>query len=183
MAAASDGRASAARSAVRSMLRYGGGEGPCGEERVDGMLVDLLLDAARPRGTESTRAAMERRVDLLSATVGVAGPDRGHVKEQRDAAVRELAEHLQATASPSDVIELFLRDLMRTGVSARYDQTVQAAYLHRAAAREEAGDIGGAQRDRVCAERIGAGLPDQGLLFGPARGRRRHHDSGQGALF
>ncbi|GEC03693.1 hypothetical protein SSP24_13480 [Streptomyces spinoverrucosus] len=183
--AASDGRTATARSAVRSMIYYDGGEGPYGKESVDNMLVDLLIDAARTAEAESTRAGMERRVDLLSTAAGIAGPDRGHVREERDAAVLDLAEHLESTASPSDVIELFLQDRMRTGVSARFDQTVEAAYLRRAEAREEQGDLGGAQHDRACAERIGAGLPAQRLLFGPVPRSRRHprHDSGQGALF
>ncbi|WP_326791596.1 hypothetical protein OHA79_02850 [Streptomyces sp. NBC_00841] len=182
VAAASGGRTAAARSAVRNMMRYGDGKGLFGEDSVDSVLVDLLREATRSARAESTRAGMERRVDLLSATVGIVGLARG-IREERDAAVLGLAEHLEATASPSDVIELFLRDLMRTGVSARFDQTVKTAYLRRAATREAEGDFGGAQRDRACAERIGAGLPDQGLLFGPAPRRRNHHDSGQEALF
>ncbi|MGW1092538.1 hypothetical protein ACWD4L_41510 [Streptomyces sp. NPDC002596] len=182
VAAASGGRTAAARSAVRSMMRYGDGKGLFGEDSVDSVLVDLLREATRSARAESTRAGMERRVDLLSATVGIVGRARG-IREECDAAVLGLAEHLEATASPSDVIVLFLRDLMRTGVSARFDQTVKTAYLRRAATREAEGDFGGAQRDRACAERIGAELPDQGLLFGPAPRRRNHHDSGQEALF
>ncbi|WP_369029460.1 hypothetical protein [Streptomyces adonidis] len=183
VAAASGGRTAAARSTVRSLLRYDGGEGPHGEELVDSVLVGLLTDAARFSGSENTRAGRERRVELLSTAAEIEGPARGHVRANRDAAVLELAEHLEVTASPSDVIELFLRDLMRIGVSARFDRTVETAYLRRARTREEEGDSGGAQRDRAYAERISAGLPDQGLLFGPSPGRRRDHDSGQGALF
>ncbi|WP_175647631.1 hypothetical protein [Streptomyces cyaneochromogenes] len=183
--AASDGRTATARSAVRDVIHYDGGEGPCEEERIDNVLVDLLIDAARVTEAESARAGMERRVDLLSTAADIAGPTRGDVREERDAAVLDLAEHLEATASPSDVIGLFLRDLMRTGVSARFDRTVKAAYLRRAETRAEEGDFGGAQHDRACAERIGTGLPDQGLLFGTVPRSRRHprHDSGQGALF
>ncbi|WP_329133515.1 hypothetical protein OG552_16165 [Streptomyces sp. NBC_01476] len=183
VAAASGGRTAEARSAVRSMLRYSGGESPYREELLDSVLVDLLINAARLPAAEGTRAGRERRVDLLSTAVDIAGPARSLVREECEAAVLDLAEHLEATASPSDVIELFLRDRMQTGVSARFDQTVGTAYLRRAEAREEGGDFGGAQHDRACADRIRAGLPHQGLLFGPAPGGRRHIDSGQGALF
>ncbi|WP_189260506.1 hypothetical protein [Streptomyces fuscichromogenes] len=181
--AASRGDAAAARSAVRGMIRHVGGVGPYGKERVDDILVDLLVDAARSAGAAGTRAGMERRVDLLGAAVDFAGPTRGHVREKHDEAVLHLAEHLEAMASPSDVIELFLRDRMRTGVSARFDQTVQTAYLRRAKAREADGDLGRAQRDRASAARIGAGLPDQGLLFGPVPRPRRDDDCGQETLF
>ncbi|MFD1832549.1 hypothetical protein ACFSJS_23305 [Streptomyces desertarenae] len=189
VAAASGGRTAAARSAVRDMIRYSDLDEDLyweeeEEELVDSVLVDLLLDAARLAGAESTRAGLERRVDLLSAAAGVADPAPGHVREEHEAAVLDLAEHLEAKAPPSDVIELFLRDLIRTGVSARFDRTVETAYLRRAAMRERKGDHGGAQRDRAHAQRIGAGLPDQGLLFGPSpRSRHLHHDSGQEALF
>ncbi|MFE2558359.1 hypothetical protein ACFXGT_20505 [Streptomyces sp. NPDC059352] len=181
--AASDGRISAARSAVHKMIRYSGDEDPQGVELVDSVLVDLLIEAARVPGSEGTRAGMERRVDLLSAAVGIAGPAGDHAGEERDAAVLDLAEHLEATGTPSDVIELFLRDRIRIGANARFDQTVVTAYLRRALAREEEGDAGGARRDRACAERIGAGLPDQGLLFGPAPRGLHLDDSGQGTLF
>ncbi|WP_225080709.1 hypothetical protein [Streptomyces sp. CoT10] len=185
VAAASGRHLAAARSAVRRVIQYDGGEGPYEEELVSSVLVDLLVDQAWFSGAESTRAGWERRVDLLSTAVGIAGPARDDVREEYEAAVLDLAEYLEATASPSDVIELFLRDLIRTGVSARFDQTVKAAYLRRAQTREEEGDLGGAQRDRACAQQIGAELPDQGLLFGPApRIRRRHpHDFGQETLF
>ncbi|WP_327738015.1 hypothetical protein OG749_33795 [Streptomyces nojiriensis] len=133
-------------------------------------------------GVDATRAGLEGRVGLLSAAVGIAGPDDDHAREEHAAAVLALAEHLEATASPSDVIELFLRDLLRIGVSARFDQTVKAAFVRRAESREAEGDIGGARHDRECAARIGAGLPDQGLLFGPSTGFSQD-DSGQGALF
>jgi hypothetical protein len=187
--AASGGRTAAARSAVRGMIRYGGFDEDLyrdeEEELVDSLLVDLLLDAARSAGAGSTRTGLERRVDLLSAAVRIAGPAFDHVREERDAAVLDLAEHLEAKAPPSDVIELFLRDLIRAGVSARFDQVVEAAYLRRSAMREKKGDLGGAQRDRAYAKQIGAGLPDQGLLFGPSPYslRRRPHDAGQEALF
>ncbi|MFF8778500.1 hypothetical protein ACF07W_14670 [Streptomyces sp. NPDC015140] len=139
---------------------------------------------------DDTRTTLERRVELLSMAVDMADPARNsQVREQLDTAVLLLAEHLEATASPSDVIDLFLRDLLRTGVSARFDQTVESAYVNRARERERAGDPGGARRDRACAVRIGAGLPAQGLLFGPSPGphargpRRGRDDTGQEALF
>lgn len=139
---------------------------------------------------DDTRTTLERRVELLSMAVDIADPARNsQVREQLDTAVLLLAEHLEATASPSDVVDLFLRDLLRTGVSARFDQTVESAYLNRAREREQAGDPGGARRDRACAARIGAGLPAQGLLFGPSPGlhaRGPEHgrdDTGQEALF
>ncbi|MGW0284054.1 hypothetical protein ACWDXT_13175 [Streptomyces sp. NPDC003236] len=146
-----------------------------------------LAMAATP-APDDTRSTLERRVELLRLAVDIADPARNsRVREQLDTAVLLLAEYLEVTASPSDVIDLFLRDLLRTGVSARFDQTVESAYLNRARERERAGDPGGARRDRACAERIGAGLPAQGLLFGPspgphARGRGRD-DTGQEALF
>ncbi|WP_306930934.1 hypothetical protein [Streptomyces luteogriseus] len=185
VAAASDGRTAAARSAVRDMLRYGGDGDPYeyDEEDIDDELVALLFHAALFAEAENPRTGLERRVDLLSTAVGVAGPAHGPVREELDRAVLDLAEHLEATASPSDVIRLFLRDLLRIGVSARFDRTVETAYLRRAEIREEKGDFGGARHDRACAARIGAGLPDQGLLFGPAPGSDSHDDSGQGALF
>ncbi|WRZ89980.1 hypothetical protein OHB54_13440 [Streptomyces sp. NBC_01007] len=185
--AASEGRVPTARSAVCDMIRHSGDQNSYEEEHVDGVLVDLLIGAARLSGAESTRGDREHRVGLLSAAAAIAGPDRGHVREKRDAAVLDLAEYLEATASPSDVIGLFLQDRLRIGVSARFDWTVETAYLRRAEEREEAGDLGGARRDRACAERIGAGLPDQGLLFGPTprtpHSRRHDPDPRQGALF
>ncbi|MFC5959051.1 hypothetical protein ACFP51_32835 [Streptomyces pratens] len=184
VAAASGRHMAAARSAVRHVIQYDGGEGPCGEELVSSVLVDLLVNEAWFSGAEGTRAGWERRVDLLGTAVGIAGPARDHLREEYEAAVLDLAEYLETTASPSDVIELFLRDLMRTGVSVRFDQTVKAAYLRRARTREKEGDLGGARRDRVCAKQIGGDLPDQGLLFGSTpRIRRRHHDFGQETLF
>ncbi|MFD5911639.1 hypothetical protein ACFWHL_23225 [Streptomyces massasporeus] len=150
--------------------------------------AELAMTSTAAPDTDDTRTTLERRVELLSLAVDIADPARNsRVREQLDTAVLLLAEYLEVTASPSDVIDLFLRDLLRTGVSTRFDQTVESAYLHRARERERAGDPGGARRDRVCAERIGAGLPAQGLLFGPspgphARGRGRD-DTGQEALF
>lgn len=183
VSAACQGRTSTARSAARKVLAYEGYDGPHAENHVDQVLVDLLVDAARRSGTEKTRAGLERCVDLLRTAAAFTGPVRGDVRRRLDAAVLRLAEHLEATASPSGVIALFLRDLIRIGVSARFDRTVEAAYLRRARAREEAGDLGGARQDRACAERIGAGLPDQGLLFGPAPKRQDLDDTGQEALF
>ncbi|MBB5937207.1 hypothetical protein [Streptomyces zagrosensis] len=150
--------------------------------------AELAMTATSAPDTDGTRTTLERRVELLSMAVDIAGAARtSQVREQLDTAVLLLAENLEATASPSDVIELFLRDLMRTGVSARFDQTVESAYLNRAREREQVGDPGGAQRDRVCAKRIGARLPAQGLLFGPSPGprsaRHGHDDTEQEALF
>ncbi|WP_328422221.1 hypothetical protein [Streptomyces sp. NBC_00443] len=182
--AALRGRLSPARAAVRKVLQYDGPAGPQGDVFVDPVLVDLLVGAARRTDAEDTRTALERRVELLGVAATIADPARSsHVRERLDTAVLLLAEHLEATASPSDVIELFLRDLMRIGVSARFDQTVETAYLNRARERETAGDPGGAQRDRAYAERIGAGLTPQGVLFGPGSDMPRPDDTGQEALF
>lgn len=183
--AALRGRVPAARAAVRKLLQYDGPAGlPHGDVYVDQVLVDLLVGAARRTDTEDERVNLERRVKLLSTAEAVESPaPSSHVREQLDTAVLLLAEHLETTASPSDVIELFLQDHMRIGVSARFDHTVEAAYLNRARERERAGDLGGAQRDRACAGRIGAGLSPQGLLFGPGSHKPRHDDTGQEALF
>ncbi|MFC7881288.1 hypothetical protein ACFUVV_05295 [Streptomyces sp. NPDC057376] len=185
---ASGGRLTPARAAVRKVLEYDGAGGEGYEDALlDQVLVNLLVLAAGRTGAEGGRAALERRVELLCVADGLAVPAAHghHVREARDEALLHLAEHLEATATPSDVIELFLQDRMRTGVSARFDQTVETAYLKRARARERAGDPGGARRDRACAARIGAGLPEQGLLFGPGPRPRRasHDDTGQEALF
>ncbi|WP_328862023.1 hypothetical protein [Streptomyces sp. NBC_00306] len=150
--------------------------------------TELAMTTATAPDTDGTRTTMECRVELLSMAVDIADPARNsRVRGQLDTAVLLLAEYLEATASPSDVIELFLRDLIRTGVSARFDQTVESAYVNRARERERAGDPGGARRDRACAERIGAGLPAQGLLFGHSPGLHARtpgqDDTGQEALF
>ncbi|WP_331452423.1 hypothetical protein [Streptomyces sp. SS162] len=183
--AASRGRLPAARAAVRRLLRYDDPPTPPGERYADQVLVGLLLDTAGRTGAEwDTRPALERRVELLSAAEAVAAPDmRDHVRERLDTALLLLAEYLEATASPSDVIGLFLQDRMRIGVRARFDQIVETAYLDRARERERAGDRGGARRDRASAERIGAGRSDQGVLFGPGPDSHRHDDTGQEALF
>lgn len=183
VAEASRGRTSEARSAVGKMLRYGDHAGPHGKDRVDRTLSGLLIDAARSVADKKTRAGMEHRVDLLSAAVDIMGPARGDVREELDTVLLHLAEHLEDTASPSDVIQLFLRDRMRVGASARFDRIVEAAYLHRAKIREREGDLGGARRDRACAARITGGLTDRGLLFGPALGRPLDEDTGQESLF
>ncbi|MFJ8080048.1 hypothetical protein ACIQ6Y_05385 [Streptomyces sp. NPDC096205] len=185
VAAALGGRMPLARAAVRKLLQYDGPTGQsCGDVDVDPLLVDLLVGAARRTDAQDKRGTLERRVKLLSAAQAIEGPAVSRrVREQLDTAVLLLAEHLEATASPSDVIELFLQDRMRTGVSARFDHTVEAAYLDRARERERAGDLGGAQRDRSCAERIGAGLSAQGVLFGRDSHQPRHGDTGQEALF
>ncbi|MFJ6408529.1 hypothetical protein ACIQK9_23715 [Streptomyces hydrogenans] len=183
--AANDGHRSTTPAAVREMLQYADAADLYDEERVDRAVANLLARAPRSATAESTRAALEHIVDVLSTVVASTDVPRRHLMDRLDTELLRLAEHLEATAPPSDVIELFLRGQMRTGVSARFDQTVEAAYLRRAEAREKEGDVGGARRDRAYAERIGAGLPDQGLLFGPApgRNRRRHDDSGQESLF
>ncbi|MFH9734116.1 hypothetical protein [Streptomyces sp. NPDC017260] len=188
VAEASRGRLTPARAAVREVLEYDGAGGEGYEDvLLDQVLVNLLVVAAGRTDTEDERAALERRVELLCVADGLTVPAAhgDNIREALDAALLHLAEHLEATATPSDVIELFLQDRMRTGVSARFDQTVETAYLNRARARERAGDPGGARRDRACAARIGAGLPEQGLLFGPnPRPRGAHHDdTGQEALF
>ncbi|MGA4858465.1 hypothetical protein [Streptomyces koyangensis] len=187
---ASVGRLAPARAAVGKVVEYDGAGGVgYGDMLLDHVLVDLLILAAGRTDAEDKRAELERRVELLCVADGLSVPAAhgSHVREALDEAVLHLAEHLEATATPSDVIELFLQDRMRTGVSAWFDQTVETAYLNRARARERAGDPGGARRDRACAARIGAGLPEQGLLFGPSpRPRHRgadHDDTGQEALF
>ncbi|MCW8382762.1 tetratricopeptide repeat protein [Streptomyces justiciae] len=174
-----------ARSGLDDHLRADLGRG--GKLCVDEVRGLLERD---PECAPARKWLMEHRVELLRKAVDIADPVRNsHVGEELDDAVLQLAEHLEASASPSDVIELFLRDLVRIGVSARFDQTVESAYLNRARERERAGDPGGARRDRACAERIGAGLPAQGLLFGPSpgpgprSGRPGHDDTGQEALF
>ncbi|MFJ6482914.1 hypothetical protein ACIQK6_22755 [Streptomyces sp. NPDC091682] len=183
--AAAHGRTDEARGAVREMFRYDGPEGSPSEGLVDDRLVGILVTAARNTRIEDARAGLERRVRLLHTAASVPSRTLSHVREDLNEALLHLAEHLEDAASPSDVIELFLRDLMRTGASARFDQIVEAAYRNRARARETAGDPGGALRDRTCAERVGAGLPAQGHLFGPASVRppRRDADTGQDTLF
>ncbi|MET9254877.1 hypothetical protein [Streptomyces sp. NPDC003717] len=184
--AASRGRTAEARAAAGLMLQHDGGEDSHAEETVSRALVGLLLEAARRPGEEGARSGLERAVDLLDAALAAAvSPDRGRVREELDAVLLRLAEHLEATASPSDVIELFLRDRMRTGVDARFDLTVETAYLRRARAREREGDLGGARRDLACAQRIGACLPTQISLFetAPAPDAADGHDTGQGTFF
>ncbi|MBP2585413.1 tetratricopeptide (TPR) repeat protein [Streptomyces sp. PvR006] len=180
--AAARGRTEEARSAVREMLRSFDPAGPKDEVRVDSSLVGHLVVAARH--TESgTRAGLELRVDLLHAAAALPSDATSRIREDLDEAILHLAEHLEATASPTDVIGLFLQDRIRTGVSARFDQIVKAAYLNRARARESAGDPGGARRDRTFAERVGAGLSPQTPLFGSDPGRPRPADPGQDTLF
>ncbi len=171
---------------VRGLLERDPGYAPARKWLGDHYAELAMTATAVPEvdaGADSSRTIMERRVELLGLAVEFAGSDLdSRFRERLNVAVLLLAEHLEATASPSDVIELFLRDLMRTGVSARFDQTVESAYLNRARERERDGDPGGARRDRVCAERIGLLLPDQGLLFGPGPGPRsgKHGRDGTG---
>ncbi|MFI1282172.1 hypothetical protein ACH4U5_15725 [Streptomyces sp. NPDC020858] len=183
VAAATRGCTAEARSAVREMFRYDGPEGADGKGLIDDRLVGLLVTAALNAGAEETRAGLERRVALLNSAAEIPSLNQGHAREALHEALLRLAEYLEETASPTDVIELFLQDLMRTGISARFDQVVEAAYLNRARAREQAGDHGGALRDRTCAGRVGAGLPAQGSLFGPVPRHRRHADTEQDTLF
>ncbi|MFD5342181.1 hypothetical protein ACFWJY_00040 [Streptomyces anulatus] len=184
VAAAARGRRDEALSAVRESLRYGEPPWSHGGPGVDGLLSDLLVVAARRSGS-GTRADLERRVELLHTASAFTPWRPDHFGEDLETALLHLAEHLEATGTPTDVIELFLRDRMQTGISARFDQIVEAAYLNRARARERAGDPGGALRDHACAKRVGAGLPAQGLLFGPGpapRSPRRAPDE-QDTLF
>ncbi|NDZ63404.1 hypothetical protein [Streptomyces cyaneofuscatus] len=184
VAAAARGCGDEALSAVRESLRYGEPPWSHGGPGVDGVLSDLLVVAAR-RSDSGTRAGMERRVELLHTASAVTPGHPDRFGEDLETALLHLAEHLEATGTPTDVIELFLRDRMRTGISARFDQIVETAYLNRARARERAGDPGGALRDHACAKRVGAGLPDQGFLFGPgpAPRRRRPAPDEQDTLF
>ncbi|WP_281911138.1 hypothetical protein [Streptomyces olivaceus] len=181
------GRLAPARAAVRQVLGYDGAGAGHRDALLDQVLVDLLVSAAGRTGAEDGRTALERRVELLCVADGLTATPASNrrVREALDASLVDLAEHLEAAATPSDVIALFLKDRMRTGVSARFDQTVTSAYLNRARARETAGDPGGARRDRTSAARIGAGLPEQGPLFGPAPRRTAgaHDDTGQEPLF
>ncbi|WP_225799140.1 hypothetical protein [Streptomyces sp. NK15101] len=181
VALAVSGRTDEARSAVREMLRYKDPTRPPGQKN-DNMLVGLLVVAARHTDS-GDRAGLERRVELLHTAAAIPSRLQGRVREDLDEALLHLAEHLEATASPSDVIELFLRDLIRTGVSARFDKVVENAYVLRAAVRKRAGDLGGALRDLEHAERIGDGLSPQTPLFGPARRASRRNDPGQDTLF
>ncbi|MEV7110030.1 hypothetical protein [Streptomyces anulatus] len=172
VAAAARGCRDEALSAVRESLRYGEPPWSHGGPGVDGLLSDLLVVAAR-RSDSGTRADLERRVELLHTASAVTPQHPDLFGEDLETALLDLAEHLETTGTPTDVIELFLRDRMPIGVSARFDQIVEAAYLNRARARERADDPGGALRDHACARRVGAGLPAQGLLFGPGPAPRR----------
>ncbi|MFD0037510.1 hypothetical protein ACFVIZ_07660 [Streptomyces anulatus] len=186
VAAAARGCRDEALSAVRESLRYGAPPRAHGGPGVDGLLSDLLVVAAR-RSDSGTRAGLERRVELLHTASAVTPRHPDHFGEDLEAALLHLAEHLEATGTPTDVIELFLRDRMPTGISARFDQIVEAAYLNRARSRERAGDPGGALRDHACAKRVGAWLPAQGILFGPGPGpaprRPRRAPDEQDTLF
>ncbi|MGQ4730032.1 hypothetical protein ACUN3E_20440 [Streptomyces sp. Ju416(a)] len=172
VAAAARGCGDEALSAVRESLRYSEPPRSHGGPGVGELLSDLLVVAAR-RSDSCTRADLERRVELLH-TASAVTPQHPHLfGEDLETALLDLAEHLETTGTPTDVIELFLRDRMPTGASARFDQIVEAAYRDRARARERTGDPGGALRDHACAKRVGAGLPAQGVLFGPGPAPRR----------
>ncbi|MEU2073427.1 hypothetical protein [Streptomyces sp. NPDC013489] len=175
------GRTDEARSAVREMLQCTDPARPPGQKN-DDTLVGFLVIAARHTDS-GDRAGLERRVELLHTAAALPSRLQDRVREDRDEALLHLAEHLEAEASPSDVIELFLQDRIRIGVDGRFDQIVKAAYLNRSRAREQEGDTGGALRDRASAERVGAGLSAQAPLFGPAPRRHRLTDSGQDTLF
>ncbi|MFH9294588.1 hypothetical protein [Streptomyces sp. NPDC017520] len=166
VAAGARGCGDEALSAVRESLRYGEPARSRGGPGVDELLSDLLVVAAR-RSDSGTRADLERRVELLHTASAVTPQHPDLFGEDLETALLDLAEHLETTGTPTDVIQLFLRDRMPTGVSARFDQIVEAAYRDRARTRERAGDPGGALRDHACAKRVGAGLPAQGFLFGP----------------
>ena len=183
LSAAAEGHTADAQRAARAMLVCVDPEDTYDEADIDERLVDLLYTSADDLALAGDRADLELRVDLLHTAVTLSGPTDRHVRMELDAALLDLAEHLETVASPSDIIALFLRDLMRTGVDGRFDQVVVTAYLHRAQDRELAGDPGGALRDRACAERISARLPLQVPLFGPVPHRRRSADIEQDTLF
>ncbi|WP_435189640.1 hypothetical protein [Streptomyces sp. bgisy126] len=175
------GRTDEARAAVREMLRCKNpAQQPLREN--DHTLVVLLVLAAR-RADSGSRDDLEHRVELLSTAAAIPSRLQNHVREGLHEALLHLAEHLEATAAPSDVIDLFLRDLMRTGVSTRFDRIVENAYVLRATVRKQAGDLGGAQRDLACAEAIGDGLPFQTPLFGSVSRKSRRDDPRQDTLF
>ncbi|PVC78706.1 hypothetical protein DBP18_01080 [Streptomyces sp. CS081A] len=166
------GRMDEAQAAVREMLHY---KDPAQQPppKNNHTLIGLLSLAAR-RTASGSRDGLERRVELLRTAAAIPSRIQEHVREDLHEALLHLAEHLEATAAPSDVIDLFLRDLMRTGVSTRFDKIVENAYVLRATVRKRTGDLGGARRDLACAEAIGDGLPLQTPLFGSvARGPRR----------
>ncbi|MFB6836688.1 hypothetical protein [Streptomyces sp. NPDC056361] len=187
VAVAVQGRTDAARNAVHRMLQYDRPGVPTGPTRVSLTLVDLLVTAAGSTGIEGTRAGLERRVELLhkAATIATTVPGRtqSRVEAELDMALLQLAELLEASASPSDVIELFRRGLMRIGASARFDGIVEDAFVSRARAREQAGDPGGALHDFACAEAVSLGLPSLVPLLGPGLHDPGRTDSGQDSLF
>ncbi|MFD9872880.1 hypothetical protein ACFWZK_19240 [[Kitasatospora] papulosa] len=183
VSAAVRGHTADAQHATHAMLVCVGPEDSHDAANVDEQLIDLLVTAADGLVPEGDRDALEHRVELLHTALKLSGPAGRDIRKDLDTALLDLAEHLETAAPPSDVIELFLRDLMRTGTDGRFDHIVTAAYLHRARDREQAGDPGGARRDRDCAERIGAGLPPEVPLFGPVPHRSRRADLEQDTLF
>ncbi|MGW6137390.1 hypothetical protein [Streptomyces sp. NPDC055140] len=183
VSAATRGHTAEAQRAAHAILMCIDPEDTYDEADVDELLMDLLVTAADDLSPERNRADLERRVALLHTAVTLPSPTDHHAQGDLESALLDLAEYLDAAEPPSDVIELFLRDLMRTGVNGRFDQIVEAAYLNRARDRERAGDPGGARRDRASAERVGAGLPRQAPLFGSAARRSRLADTEQDTLF
>ncbi|PZT77510.1 MULTISPECIES: hypothetical protein [unclassified Streptomyces] len=183
VSAAVRGQTADAQHATHAMLVCVGPEDSHDAVDVDEQLVDLLVAAADGLVTAGNRDALEHRVELLHTALTLSGPACRNIRKALDTALLDLVEHLETAAPPSAVIELFLRDLMRTGTDGRFDRVVEAAYLHRARDREGAGDPGGARRDRDCAERIGAGMPPQVPLFGPALRPSGRADLEQDTLF
>ncbi|MEU3605996.1 hypothetical protein AB0E83_11155 [Streptomyces sp. NPDC035033] len=182
VAAAVGGRPDEARDAAREMLRYADPRPSHSEEDVDNVFVFLLLTAAG-RTDSHSRAGLEHRVELLSTAAAVPTPVQSHTRQDLHEAVLHLAEHLEAAGDVSGIIGLFLRDLMRTGVSTRFDRIVETAYALRASVRKKAGDLGGAERDLACAVAIGDGLPLQTPLFGSVSRKPRRDDPRQDTLF
>ncbi|MGA5872407.1 hypothetical protein [Streptomyces cinereoruber] len=175
------GRMDEAQAAVREMLHY---KDPAQQPPLKNnhTLIALLSLAARRTDSDS-RAGLERRVELLNTAAAIPSRLQDHVRENLHEALLHLAEHLEAAGAVSDIIDLFLRDLMRTGASTRFDRIVESAYALRAAVRRQAGDLGGARRDLACAEAIGDGLPLQTPLSGTVSRKPRRDDLRQDTLF
>ncbi|MFD4738731.1 hypothetical protein ACFWNQ_15360 [Streptomyces virginiae] len=182
VAAAVDGRLEEARDAAREMLRYADPRPSHSTEDVDNTFVFFLVSAVG-RVDRRSRAGLELRVELLRTASEIPTPLQSRTREDLHEAVLHLAEHLEAVGAVSDIIELFLRDLMRTGVSTRFDKIVESAYALRASVRRKTGDLGGAQRDLACAEAIGGGLPLHTPLFGAVTGKPHRDDPRQDTLF
>ncbi|MER7733065.1 hypothetical protein ABTX80_19470 [Streptomyces erythrochromogenes] len=182
VAAAVDGRLEDARDAAREMLRYADPRPSHSSEDVDNTFVFFLFGAVG-RIDRRSRAGLELRVELLRTAAEIPTPVQSRSREDLHEAILHLAEYLEAAGAVSDIIELFLRDLMRTGVSTRFDKVVESAYALRASVRRKTGDLGGAQRDLACAEAISEGLPLQTPLFGAVTGKPHRDDPRQDTLF